>query len=305
MPIDPQAQAFLDEMIAAGGPPLHESSVEEARAVTASLPEILGPGPEIASVRDITIRGPAGEISARVYEPTDDETATVVYYHGGGWVIGSVDDWDASVRSLAKECGLRVVSVDYRLAPEHRYPAAVDDAYAAACWAAEEYEGALVLCGDSAGGNLAAVSALRARGEDGPEIAFQALVYPVTDHALDTPSAEEYAEAPLILNRLGMLWFWDHYLPDVARRAEPFASPLRAGSFEALPPAFVLLAEHDPLLDEGVAYAEALEAAGVAVTVRQFDEQIHGFFTLLNAMDSAAAAHRETGRAIRRAVGAG
>lgn len=304
MSIDAQAQAFVDAMIAEGGPPLHELSVEEARGIPAAFPEILGPGPEIAVVREITIPGPGGELSARLYEPVDDPPATIVYFHGGGWVIGSAEYWDASVRVFARESGCRVISVDYRLAPEHPYPAAADDAYAAVLWAAGEFDGPLVVAGDSAGGNLAAVATLRARDEDGPEIAYQVLVYPVVDHTMDTPSMEAYAEAPLILNRLGMHWFWDHYAPNVEQRAEPHASPLRAESHEGLPPAYVLIAEHDPLRDEGLAYVEKLKAAGVPVTVRHVDDQIHAFFTLVNVLDGAAEAHRDAGQAIRRAVGA-
>jgi acetyl esterase len=304
MPIDPQAQAFLDEMVAAGGPPLHLQTVVEARAVTASLPEVLGPGPEIESVRDMTAPGPAGEIPVRVYEPAAGAPATVVYYHGGGWVIGSAADWDASVRTLAAASGCRVVSVDYRLAPEHPYPAAVEDAFAAAGWAAATFPGPLVVAGDSAGGNLAAVTALRARDEGGPPIAFQLLVYPVVDSDPSTASMEEFAESPLILNRLGMQWFWGHYVPDASRRTEPFAAPLRAASHAGLPPAYILIVEHDPLRDEGLAYAAKLESAGVPVTVRRLDDQIHAFFTLVNVIDAAALAHREAGEAIRAAVGA-
>jgi acetyl esterase len=304
MPIDPQAQAFVDAMIASGEPPLHELTPEQARAIPDTFPEILGPGPEVAVVRDVPIPGPAGEIPARVYEPVEDPPATVVYYHGGGWVIGTLDAFDASARVLARESGCRVVSADYRLAPEHPYPAAVEDAFAAARWAAAEFDGPLVVSGDSAGGNLAAVVALRARDEGGPEIAYQVLVYPVVDAGMDTPSMEEYAEAPLVLNRLGMRWFWDYYAPDPARRSEPWASPLRAESHAGLPPAYVLVAQHDPLRDEGLAYAEKLKAAGVPVTVRRYDDQIHVFFTLVNVVDAATTASREIGRAIRAAVGA-
>jgi acetyl esterase len=208
------------------------------------------------------------------------------------------------VRSLAKESGCRVVSADYRLAPEHPYPAAVEDAYAAACWAASEFPGPLVVGGDSAGGNLAAVVALRARDEDGPEITYQMLIYPCVDFIGARPSTEEFAESPLILNTLGMKWFAGHYVPDVSRRSEPWASPLLAKSHAGLPPAYILVAGYDPLRDEDLAYAEVLKAAGVPVTVSRFDDQIHAFFTLVNAIDGATEAHRDAARAIRAAVGA-
>jgi acetyl esterase len=303
MPIDPQAQAFIDGLMEAGDPPLHLQSPEEAKLIPDAFPEIIGPGPEIAVVRDVSIPGPSGEIQARVYEPVDDPPATILYWHGGGWVIGSCVSWDACTSSLAKESGCRVVSADYRLAPEHAYPAAVEDAYATAHWVAAEFPGPLVVGGDSAGGTQAAVVALRARDEGGPEIAYQVLVYPVVDTEVDSASMEEFAETELILNRLGMEWFFDHYLPDRSRRSEPWAAPIRAESLAGLPPAYILVAGYDPLRDQILAYASKLEAAGVPVTLARFDDQIHGFWTLMNVIDDAAAAHRDAARAILAAVG--
>jgi acetyl esterase len=224
-----------------------------------------------------------------------------VYYHGGGWVIGSVDDWDAVCRALAVAAGARVVSVEYRLAPEHRFPAAADDAYDALVWVAGNLAAGtpLVVAGDSAGGNLAAVTALRARDEHGPELALQILVYPVADHDFTTASYEQYADAGLILNRQEMVWFWDHYVPDPAERSHPYASPLRAEDLSGLPPAHVVIAEYDPLRDEGLAYAARLEAAGVPVTVKRYDDQIHAFFALVNVMDDASHAVADAAEAIR------
>ena len=293
MPIDPQAQAFIDAMAEAGGPPLHEMSAEDAKHIPDAFPEVLGSGPEIAVVRDISIPGPAGEILARVYEPVDDPPATILYWHGGGWVIGSFVAWDACTRSLAKESGCRVVSADYRMAPEHPYPAAVEDAYAAAQWVASEFPGRLVVAGDSAGGTQAAVTALRARDEGGPEIAYQVLIYPVVDTATDSASMEEFAESEMMLNRLGMEWFFDHYLPDRSRRSEPWAAPTRAASLAGLPPAYVLVAGYDPLRDDILAYAEKLEAAGVPVTLKRYDDQIHAFWTLTNVVACASEAHAD------------
>jgi acetyl esterase len=300
----PQAQGLLAAMAEAEAPPLYELSLEDARGVTGEVAELIGPGPEVASVRDIEIPGSAGGIPARVYEPAPDPPATVVYYHGGGWVIGSIDDWDAVCRTIAAESGARVVSVDYRLAPEHRFPAAADDAYDAFVWVAENLAqgGAMVVAGDSAGGNLAAVTAIRARDENGPEIALQVLIYPVVDHDFNTGSYDQHGQGGLILNRAEMVWFWDHYLPDPAERSHPHAAPLHAADHSGLPPAYVLVAEYDPLRDESLAYAAKLEAAGVPVEVRRFDDQIHAFFGMVNLMESADTAAAEVGTAIRSAT---
>ena len=305
MDIHPQTQGLLAAMAAEGAPPLYVLPLEDARGVAAVITKLIGPGPDIATVRDIVIPAGAGEIGARVYEPAAAPRATVVYYHGGGWVIGSVDDSDALCRTLAVDSGCRVVSVDYRLAPEHRFPAAADDAYEACTWVAKNLAdgGAIVVAGDSAGGNLAAVTALRARDENGPAIALQVLVYPVVDHDFTTGSYQQYADAGLFLNRAEMQWFWDHYAPDTDQRSHPHASPLRAADHTRLPPAYMLIAEHDPLRDEGLAYAAALQAAGVAVTVRRFDDQIHAFFTLVNLLESANEAVSEVAAWIRAEVG--
>jgi acetyl esterase len=302
--IDPQTQELLAGMAAGGGPPLYEMSPVDARGVPAFVATLIGDGPAVASVRDITIPVRDAQISARVYEPEADPTATIVYFHGGGWVIGTVDQWDASCRALAVAAGARLVSVEYRLAPEHRFPTAADDCFDATVWIAENLaEGTpLVVAGDSAGGNLATVTAMRARDEGGPAIAFQLLVYPVVDHDFTRDSYERYAEGNLIVTRKDMVWFWDHYAPNVHDRSHPHASPLRADDLSGLPPAHFIFAEHDPLLDEGQAYAARLEAAGVPVTSTFFPGQIHAFFTLLNLLDSAAAGCNDGGQAVRAAV---
>ncbi len=305
-PIHPQAQQILAARAAVGAPPTWEQTPAEVRAGFAPVREMIGAGPDVAAVRDVVIPGQAGHIPARVYSPAPDSPGIVVYYHGGGWVIGSVDDWDAVCRALAVASGCELVSVDYRLAPEHRFPAAADDAYDAACWAASSLaEGRpLVVAGDSAGGNLAAVTALRARDLGEPRLALQVLIYPVTDHDLDRKSYHEYDGTEFIVNRRDMVWFWDHYAPDPATRLNPYASPLRATDLSGLPPAFVVTAEHDPLRDEGFAYAERLRAARVPVEHRHYGSQIHGFFTLVNVLDDAGKAVAEAGAAIQAAVGA-
>jgi acetyl esterase len=302
--INPQAQQILDGKAAAGGPPMWELTPEEGRAVVAANAALIGVGPFVASVRDLVIPGQAGGIPARVYSPAAGAPGVVVYYHGGGWVLGSVEEWDSSVRALAVASGCDVLSVDYRLAPEHVFPAAVDDAYDALAWAAGTLADGrpLVVAGDSAGGNLAAVCALRARDTGGPSLTLQLLVYPVTDHDLDRKSYHQYDGTELILNRRDMAWFWEHYAPDPAARANPYASPLRATDLSGLPPAYIVTAEHDPLRDEVFAYADRLRAAGVPVEHRHYAEEIHAFFTFVNLLDDADKAVAEAGAAIRAAV---
>ena len=305
--INPQAQQLLAGKAAVGAPPMWECTPEEVRAGVAANAELIGPGPSVASVRDVVIPGQAGGIPARVYSPVPDAPGVVVYYHGGGWVLGSVDQWDASVRALTVASGCDVVSVDYRLAPEHVFPAAVDDAYDALVWAASSLaEGRpLVVAGDSAGGNLAAVSALRARDAGGPSLAMQVLVYPVTDYDLDRKSYHEYDGTEFIVNRRDMAWFWDHYVPDPAARVNPYASPLRATDLSGLPAAYVVTDQHDPLRDEGFAYADRLRAAKVPIDHRHYETQIHGFFTFVNLLGDADKAVAEAGAAIRAAVAPG
>jgi acetyl esterase len=303
--LHPDAREFLDLIAESGAPPLTSMTPEEARQGSAFFVDLIGAGPDVPAVKDIVIPGPSGTIPARVYRPVPDPVGTVVYYHGGGWVLGCLDEFDAVCQALAVASGARVVSVDYRLAPEHRFPAAVDDAFAALVRVAEQHPGEpIVVAGDSAGGNLAAVSALRAREAGGPEIALQVLVYPVVDCDLTRPSYVECSGSALFLNTAEMVWFWDHYVPDPEEREHPYVSPIRASDLEGLPPAYIVVAGHDPLRDEGIAYAAALEYAGVPVTVARYDDQIHGFFWLINVMESAGPAVAEAGAAIRDAMAA-
>jgi acetyl esterase len=308
--ISPQAQAVLDARHAAGVPPYWQQTPAQARAGFAPVREMIGPGPAVASVRDVLIPGPAGSIPARVYSPVPDPESpgVVVYYHGGGWVIGSVEDWDAVVRALAVASGCTTVSVDYRLAPENVFPAATDDGYHAYLWAASASLAGgkpVVVAGDSAGGNLAAVTALRALHAGGVLPALQVLFYPVVDCDLDRKSYHEHDGTEFVVNRADMAWFWDQYAPDEATRRNPYASPLRAPSLAGLPPAWVLTTEHDPLRDEGFAYAERLSASGVPVQHRHYGSQIHGFASLVNVLEDADRAAAEAGAAIRQAVASG
>ena len=304
--VHPQAQQVLDGKAASGAPPLWELSPDEGRAMVEANNALIPAGPDMESVRDIVIPSQAGGVPARVYSPSSAARGLVLYFHGGGWVVGTLDGWDASVRGLAVASGCDVVSVDYRLAPEHVFPAAADDAYDALVWAASASGLAagrpIVVAGDSAGGNLAAVSALRARDSGGPPIALQVLVYPVVDCDLDRRSYHQYDGDELILNRKDMTWFWDHYAPEPASRANPYASPVRAPSLSGLPPVYLVTAEHDPLRDEGFAYADRLRAERVPVEHRHYGSQIHAFFTFTGVLDDADKAVSEAGSAIRSAV---
>jgi acetyl esterase len=234
MPLNDALTAFLTEMAEQGVKPIHESTPEEVRALTAGLSELFGTGPDMARVEDTTIPVAGGEIAARILVPDGTVRGVFIYYHGGGWVIGgNVEEYDTLGRKLAARTGCAVVLVDYRLAPEHRYPVAVDDSYAALEWVGAHLDDIaggqvpIVVGGDSAGGNLAAIVAQRSRDRNGPAIAFQALVYPVTDADLDNASYTA-EENQLMLSRDSMVWFWDHYLPDKERRTETDASPLQA-----------------------------------------------------------------------------
>ncbi len=286
MPLDWATAELLEQMAAGGGKPLHESSVEEARALAAGLADQVGPAPAMFRVEEHSLAVPGGAVPLRVLVPLERPAGVIVYYHGGGWVVGSIDETDTVARKLAERTSCAVVLVDYRLAPEHRYPVAVEDSWAALEWVGEHLEsiaapGApLFVAGDSAGGNLAAVMALRARDRGGPAIAAQILIYPVTDADFERPSYID-PENQLLLTREAMVWFWDHYAPDHGRRLEADASPLRAADLAGLPPAVVLTAEYDVLRDEGEAYAERLREAGVPVNFIRYEGQMHGFFMLL------------------------
>ncbi len=298
MPLDAQAQAYLEAV--ADAPPYHTLPVAEARrAYEAGVGAMGGPADKIESVEDQRLPRPGGELPVRIYEPAGAGSGTLVYFHGGGWVIGSLETHDRVCRRLARSAGCRVVSVDYRLAPEHPYPAALIDAWAASAWAIHTAEGPVAVGGDSAGGNLAAVVALRARDRGFP-LALQLLLYPVTDAAMDTESYRALADG-YRLTRAAMAWYWELYLAG-ADPADPEASPLRAPDLSGVAPAFVATAEYDPLRDEGEAYARRLQEAGVAVTARRYVGLIHGFYTLGGVLDRTAPAIDEAAAALRAAL---
>jgi acetyl esterase len=281
--LHPQLRPYVERAISS--PPAWDVPVELLRAgMEAELPEIWGAPDEVDEVVDLLIPGPAGSLRVRVYRPRSTTLLPVlVWFHGGGWVVGSLDSHDPVCRALANRAPCVVVSVDYRLAPEHPYPAAVDDAWAATEWVAQEAlslgadVSKMVVGGDSAGGNLAAVVALRAR-DAGLPLAMQALVYPVTDFDLESESYERLATG-LNLTRAKMEWSWKAYLGD-ADGSHPDASPLRAADLAGVAPALVQTAEHDPLVSEGEAYADRLNAEGVPVTLTRYDGMIHGFIRM-------------------------
>jgi acetyl esterase len=308
MALDEATRGFLARMAATGEPPLEQLPVADARAVVAAFRDFYGPAPAMARVEDITIDAhDGGSFGARLLVPSEPARGVIVYYHGGGWVIGSPDDYEHLGRAVASRTGCAVVLVGYRRAPEHRYPAAVEDAWTALRWTAVHAadiagaEAPLIVAGDSAGGNLAAVVCRRAR-ENGPDVALQVLVYPVCDCDLDHPGYREPSNQ-LMLTRAAMAWFWDHYLPQEALREHPDASPLRAEDLAGVAPAVIVTAEHDVLRAEGEAYAARLRGAGVPVEERCFAGQMHGFFAMVNILPGQAPAMDYVIEAIDRKLG--
>ena len=310
MPLNPQVKVLLDGLAAAGGPELVELPPAEAREVFRAL-TALETSVEVQRVDDRLVPGPDGDIPVRVYTPAEAvgaDRGVLVWFHGGGWVVGDLETADATCRLLAEGSGCVVVSVDYRLAPEHPAPAAIDDCLAALAWTAENAEllgvvaSRIAVGGDSAGGNLAALVCQRVRDDFGPEIDFQLLVYPVTDLTASLPSYVENAEG-YFLTRATMEWFIAHYLGDAIDPKDPAVSPLHAASLAGLPKAMVVTAEFDPLRDEGEAYAARLREAGVEVEVTRYDGQIHGFFGMSSLLDDGRAAVDAAAAALRVELG--
>ncbi len=295
MPVDPQIQTLLN--LRAQLPPLHTLSVADAREQMSAraIPGLRIPA--VASVVNRDMQGPAGSLALRIYTPPGaGPFPLLVFFHGSGFVVCSLDTHDTMCRNLCAGAGCVVVSVDYRLAPEAKFPAAPDDCLAATRWAAlnaaalNADPSRIVVAGDSAGGNLAAVTALRIRDEGGPKLVGQLLIYPVTDyHDPGTPSMAENAEG-YGLTRKGMEWFWNHYLASPSDAAHPHACPIKANDLARLPPAYVITAQYDPLRDEAEYYADALTRAGVATKMRRWDGMNHGFFFFPGLVDKATAA---------------
>lgn len=310
--LHPQARALLRLIEEKGVPPTHTLSPDQARAFYRERRTFTQPdAPGVGSVQDLQATGPAGPIPVRSYRPAGSSAADVlpvlVYFHGGGWVIGDLDTHDVLCRQLCNLSGCAVVSVDYRMGPEHRFPAAVDDAIAATRWVRAQAQALkvdasrLAVGGDSAGGNLAAVVALAARDAGDLPIAYQLLIYPATDQRRGAPSHAANGQGYL-LTKETMDYFHDHYLPDPRQDLDWRASPLLHANHAKLPPAFVLTAGYDPLRDEGLQYAQKLSEAGNRAALVNFERQIHGFILMGRVLDEANVAVQLCAAQLRQAL---
>jgi len=308
MPLDPSIQPIVDlvNTRAADALPLAEQTVAERREAYHKLLAAVPAGPDVHRVSDRRIDGPGGTIGLRVYRP-EEPAGIVVFLHGGGWTIGDLDTHDEPCREIANQASATVVSVDYRLGPEARFPAAVDDSFAALQWIDSHrsdlcFEAApMVVCGDSAGANIATVLCLQAREHGGPEIAAQLLVYPSVDARMSAYDSLDRNGEGYILTMETMRWFRENYLVDEHQRVDWRVSPILAADLSELPPALVITAEFDPLHDEGVAYAKALQGAGVDVAHTDYDGMAHIFFQLGPIVPAGAAAIREVASAASKA----
>jgi acetyl esterase len=305
MPLDPQIQSMRDRRVEAAAPQLYTLSLAEARAADLASIQAEAHEPEpVREVVDRVVRAEGRDIPVRVYRPSGERVLpTLLYFFGGGWTLGGLDTSDGVCRSLANMAGVQVVAVGYRLAPEHRFPAAVDDCHDVLSHIAAHPDdfgteaGGLAVGGDSAGGNLAAVVALLAR-DDKVELAGQLLVYPNTDQLAVEGSMRENVD-PWLFNHRSVSWYREHYLADEADALNPLASPLLAPDLSGLPPALVITAEYDPLRDQGEAYARRLAAAGVSVELTRYEGMVHGFFTMTGAVDAARHAVDQAAGALR------
>lgn len=291
MPLDPQIVTVMEAVAALGLPPNNEVSPEQARINGKMRPR--APGPRVANVEDRTIPGPACKIPVRIYTPEGTGPFPgLAWFHGGGWVVGDLDTADGVARQLCVGANCVVVSVDYRLAPETKFPGAADDCYAATQWLAANAASVnvdprrIATGGDSAGGNLSAAVSLMSRDRGGCDLVYQLLVYPVTERNFDNASYTDNGQG-YSLTRDGMIWFWDHYLASDADATNPYAAPIHASDLSGLPPALVITAEYDPLRDEGEAFADKLAAAGVPTVCTRYDGMIHGFFGMAATVDKA------------------
>jgi acetyl esterase len=314
MPLDPIMKAFLDQMALQPAPKMHELPAPAARQMFAALMELAGPKDvPIGKVANLTCPGPDGDIPLRIYTPvapSSDVLPALLFFHGGGFVIGNLDTHDGLCRMIANEAGVRVIAVDYRLSPEHKYPAAIEDASAALKFVEANAPqlgvdaNRLAIGGDSAGGNIAAVIAQIAKENGGPSLAFQLLFFPVTQIGEETSSFRSFAEG-FFLEKAGLEWFYRAYLPDGANRKDPHISPLMASSLEGLPPAYLAIAEFDPLHDEGLAYGEKLKKAGVPCEIADYRGLVHDFIYLQAVLPQAATALKAASAALAKALKAG
>jgi acetyl esterase len=311
MPLDEDMKQVLDLMAPQGTPDFTSFTVEQLRANMGALMVAQGDPEPVGRVENRSFPGPGGDVPIRIYTPAGAGPHPVlVYFHGGGWVLCNLDTHDGTCRSLCNQAGCVVVSVDYRLAPEHKFPAGLEDCYAATRWVAERAatlgvdSARIAIGGDSAGGNLTACVALVARDRGGPGLVHQLLVYPVTDATFETPSYQQNAQG-YFLTRDAMEWFWNHYLQGDADATDGYAAPLRARDLAGLPPATVITAEFDPLRDEGEAYGRRLREAGVPTRIERYDGLIHGFFGMTAMVAKAKGAVAMAAAELRTSFGLG
>jgi acetyl esterase len=295
MPLDSQIAAVLQQFSGLPQQDLSQMSVAQYRQSADNMMQPI-PGETMAEVRDLRVAGAAGELDARLYRPLDQPNLPLlVFFHGGGFVVGTLDTHDNLCRALAKQSGAVVASIAYRLAPEAKFPAAPLDCYSATCWLVEHAQALgvdasrLAVAGDSAGGNLALAVSRLAAERKGPRISYQCLFYPVTDGRCDSLSYEAFSEG-YFLTREMMLWFWQHYLQSPVQAYDALASPLRAEELDNLPPTTLITAEFDPLRDEGEAFARRLQQAGVATRLERYEGMIHGFVSMAPFVERAAEA---------------
>lgn len=303
MPLHPQAQSFLDAVAEQNPPGWEELTPQQGREIFDSFGDLFGQGPELNRVEDRTL---PGGVRIRFYRDSDEHACpVVVYFHGGGWVLGNRLTHDAVCRRLAKASGCAVVSVDYALSPEHPFPKPLEDCYAATNYVAQHGDefgvdtDRLAVAGDSAGGNLAAAVALRSRDEDGPSIQMQVLIYPVIEPNFDTNSYSQFAEG-FGLTRAGMKWFWQQYLG--SQDAPPQAAPAKANSLKRLPATHVITAEYDVLRDEGESFAQRLTESGVPTTHKRYDGNLHGFVHFAGIFDDGIAATNDIAQILKKAL---
>jgi acetyl esterase len=305
MSLAPEIKAFLEAGAAAGLPQVWEAPVDVIRANTQSRPALAGPIEDLHQIINRYIPGPTADLPIRIYRPTDSQSAqTIVYFHGGGWVLNFLDIYDASLSRLANQSGATIISVNYQKAPEHPFPIPFDDCYATLLWVLNNAETLhldsrnIGVAGDSAGANLAAGVALKAR-DNGIDLAFQLLIYPCNDRNFETASYQENATG-YGLSTQAMKWFWEQYLQGDTHDANPYAIPARADSFKGVAPAIIITAQYDPLLSDGENYAQLLRADGVSVSYQSYEGMIHGFFTNLAVTPTAKTAIDQVAETLKR-----
>ena len=298
-PIDDEARDFLNLLDANPPPPAREVPIEEFRRLAHDALRVSGDPEPVQEVGDEEVPGAAGPLRARRYVPAEHDDGLLVYFHGGGFVRGDLDTHDPLCRRLANSSRCQLLAIDYRLAPEHPFPAAAEDAVAVTEWAGGQHGGALAVGGDSSGGNIAAVAAMHARDSGGPQLAAQVLLYPVTDATMGSPSMDELAEGRM-LTRDSLAWMYDQYFRDGADRSDPRASPVLAESLEGVAPAVVVTAGNDPLRDDANRYATRLEEAGVPVEHLVYGGTIHSFMLYAGVLHAGMEGARAVGQALAR-----